>query len=127
MDELVFKTKKDEQRIDIRKCLTNNKEKWVIDLKSPESNKNIDYMLILWNLRRFSIVDNYFFDDSYQDKSTQERKRKLVNDTTLNNNTHLPSNNDSISKIKSLRVELLGYKNLKIDNEPATLIFYLNG
>lgn len=127
MDELVFKTKKDEQRIDIRKCLTNNKEKWIIDLKSPESNKNIDYMLILWNLRRFSIADNYFFDDSYQDKSTQERKKKLVNDTTLNNNTHLPSNNDSISKIKSLRVELLGYKNLKIDHEPATLIFYLNG
>lgn len=81
--------------------------------------------MVLWNLRKFAVTDDFFFKAN-NDNTTYDRKKKIMNDTTKYNNTPLLYN-DSISKIKTLKIYLLGYKNLKVDNQPGTLIFYING
>lgn len=103
-------------RICIENFSIGNREGWLKDLKARHEKGEVDYMLILWCLRKFATADGFFFDSPY---------------TNNNNSTQpgtVPTPNTSISKIKpNTRISLLMYKNLRVDGQPGTLTFYING
>lgn len=98
---------------------------WLNDLNAPQHKMEADYLLLLWCLRKYTLSDNFFFSSSAQSvKQEGTRNTTIIN----NNDTSLPkAHENTISNIKVVKISLLSYQNLKINELPATLTFYING
>lgn len=98
---------------------------WLNDLNAPQHKMEADYLLLLWCLRKYTSSDNFFFSSSAQSvKQEGTRNTTIIN----NNDTSLPkAHENTISNIKVVKISLLSYQNLKINELPATLTFYING
>lgn len=46
--------------IDGGKFKVNGKQGWVVDLQNMEDKGQVDYMLVLWCLRKVCMADNFF-------------------------------------------------------------------
>lgn len=98
----------------------NKSEGWVRDL-AEVGEQDIDYLFVLWCMRKWAKVDNYFGGGSVNSSSSQKNSIPHRQPIPVNPNPSL------ITPQKQIQLTLLGYRNLTVDGQPATLSFYING